>query len=290
MALNNLKDTLLVNLEALFTEYVIAPFGLLKRGKGKGFERHKAFQIHFYSLISLCKDFFKTSSSNPTDRVCFHCNKYIVYTCNCNDNPSSHISHASPNNFCFTCLVLHVHCDKYFSSLPDTLLSLCDVHVKLVLNLGLFLLLVYGDVIHKPFIVKRFLFDVVHNTYTNLDNQLKCINKPMPSSFYYDMVSYLYEHATRCISPRARVRICLAQFYRCFLTLNDVYPDRLRVCMDKEFGCAPRTAKTFTRQQDIFTHVEYFVSNIEVAKSCASTCRICTKSVQQFVHSLNLAM
>ena len=290
MALSNLKDTLLVNLDTLFTEYEITAFGLLKKGKGKGFERHRSFQLHFQSLISLCKDFFKTTSTNPTDKICYHCNKYIVYKCNCNESPSSTISHPSPNNFCFTCLALHVHCDKYFSSLPDTLLSLCDVHVKLIINLGLFLLLVYGDVIHKPFIVKTFLYDVVYNTYHDIDKLISCGDKPMPLSFYYDLVSYLYEHATRCIFPRARVRICLAQFYRCFLTLNDVYPDKIRVCLDKEFACAPRTAKTLTRQQDSFTHLEYFINKIEVAKSCASTCRICNKSVQTFLHTLTLAM
>ena len=166
---------------------------------------------------------------------------------------------------------------------------MCDVHVSLIVHLGLFLMLVYGDVVHKPFVLKSFLYDVVCNTYVDTECDMN-IPKPIPSNFYHDMVSYLYEHATRCIYPRTRVRISLSNFYRCFVTLNDVYPDRIRVCLEKEFGCVPKTARSMNKHVDMFTRLEYFISSIEIAKSCVSTCRICTKSVKNFVTLLNIAM
>ena len=140
MALSNLKDTLLVNLDTLFENYIIVPFGLLKKGSGRGFERHLSFQLHFSSLISLCKDFFKTCCDD-SETLCVHCNKFVVYTCKCEGTPFG-----SSNRYCFTCLVLHVHCESFFTKLSDAnLLYLCDVHVNLIVHLGLFLLLVYGD-------------------------------------------------------------------------------------------------------------------------------------------------
>ena len=41
----------------------------------------------------------------------------------------------------------------------------------------------------------------VCNTYTDIDSYMN-VPKPVPSTFYHDMVSYLYEQATRCIYPK----------------------------------------------------------------------------------------
>ena len=257
----------------LFEKYIIVPFGLLKKGRGKGFERHLPFQIQFSSLISLCKDFFKTSCGDG-ETLCVHYKKFVVYTCKC-----ANTSFGGTNHYCFTCLVLHVHCESFFTKLSDAnLLYLCDVHVSLIVHLGLFLMLVYGDVVDKPFVLKSFLYDVVCNTYVDTECDMN-IPKPVPNNFYHDMVSYLYEHATRCIYPRTRVRISLSNFYRCFVTLNDVYPD-----------CVPKTARSMNKHVDMFTRLEYFIISIEIAKSCVSTCRICTKSVRNFITLLNIAM
>ena len=72
-------------------------------------------------------------------------------------------------------------------------------------------MLVYGDIIHKPYILKTFLYDVVCATYVDTECDLNIPNS-FPNTFYHDVVSYLYEHATRCIYPRTRVtyryRIC----------------------------------------------------------------------------------
>ena len=71
---------------------------------------------------------------------------------------------------------------------------------------------------------------------------------------------------------------------------SEVYSDRIRVCLEKEFGCVPRSAKSANQHLDMFTRFEYFVNNLEVAKSCVTSCRICSKKVVDFVRLLNITV